>query len=220
MSNPTITIPFTQATKAFGSVLPHASKDPVTPIITYVGVTPIPDEEGKSYVVATDRYSVGRYTINAVVDQPDDAPMFAVTRPVAEYISKLTPAGLRYGKTVLSPYGIRITKFAESSSILVEVLYDDNVEKSQAFDTTIAANFPPVLRLFPDLDDEKARGVDAVALSTSILTKAIASHKFAADDKNDAITFHLFHSPNGKPAPVYAKVGMCEMLLQPNLLLR
>lgn len=226
----TITIPLEEALEAFAAVLPHAPKDNVTPIICAVRIE-------DNHLVATDRYTVGTFELSTIEAH---AP-FTVPREVAEYIVKITAAGLRSGKNAAQTYALRITgtpkevteysRTEGTTETLVEILplYFDGkgefigtdstehkVERSQAFDGLVG-NFPPVRRLLAGF--EEAENATPVSLGPVHLEKVTGYAK--KWHKNAAIRFTMSETSNpNKPGPVKAEIGKLTALIQPNLLLR
>ena len=119
-SAPTLTIPLPFAVDGFGAVLPHASKDESTPVITMIQATQ--SATGAVALFATDRFTVGRYIFPtpdenaeslggaryAEIDgryaphatHPEDTATLAgavavlIPRAAAEYVAKLKPANV------------------------------------------------------------------------------------------------------------------------------
>jgi len=233
MTTATFTLPVDKAITVFSAVLPHAlDSDRASTVMHSIRVDR--NDGGRPTVVGTDRFSIGRWTLPALLDGGDGAEAFTgepftLHRDAALWIKALKPSALRQkhrvGKTFTDGgYSLRIDADAERHEALVQVGFMDDgewqTEKSQAFDL-IAGNFPPVARLFPK--DENAYGeAGQFALSAGSFKKMLASA--AAIEKDAALTIRHTSTQNpAKPGPVHVTVSGgdgFDMLVQPNLLLR
>ncbi|WP_448812148.1 hypothetical protein [Agromyces bauzanensis] len=212
---PTLTVPIAEAIAAFSAVLPHSTKDPITPILGTVLVS------GRS-IIATDRYTVGRYTFETSEATED----FLVPREAAEWVSKIVTRGLRRATRAGSTsegYGIELAVVGGAVNVSIVFGEGDDyaVERMQQFDPapSTADRFPPVARLIPE-DPASRPEASFVALSPENLEKVTGWAKKYA--KNEAVHFTLAAAENGsdKPAPVYFKIGGLDGLIQPHLLPR
>jgi hypothetical protein len=207
----TITIPLEEAIEGFTAVLPHASKDDVTPIITYVAIVQGLDEPAS--LVATDRYTVGVFELSAVADTGEGDEQFLVRREVAEWVTKINPKSLRYPTSL--QYSVRITNDRHLDWTRVEILDDGQVERSQVFDLPQPGNYPPVLRLLPQTTEPHVVGF--VSLKPEFLERPLVYAK--KYHKNEAVKFFVTETTNpNKPGPVFFKIGQLSGLIQPNLL--
>lgn len=227
-----IDFPFTEAVNAFNAVMPHASKDDLTRIITGVHI----DAEGS--LVATDRYSVGRY--KPAYDshdflrprmQGDDFAGATLPIEAVKWIAGLRATKLAAGKYAVSSYGVRLVVDSDAKTVKVALVqgvdwehYDDhedddsNVEQSARFDL-LAGNYPPVARLFPN--EQTEFGTDQISLKMEFLVRIATATKWLGD-RSDVARFKFTKTANpAKPGPVWVQVGdKFDSLIQPNLLLR
>ena len=231
MSNATVTYRFEELVNAVNAVLPHVSKDDVTPMITGIRF----DAEGA--LAATDRYTVGSYKPEHVLVEADDAATFdgfTLDRAGCVWLSKLRVAMLsdKYfasfsvvrarvedGTVTLSVHGIGFDPngthtFGEPSTV---------PEMTASF-STISGNYPPVVRLFPDAEKLASREATnvPVSLNTAFLIRIDKAVKAVGERGNGVARFQFMSTDNpNKPGPVFVTVGdRFRALIQPNLLLR
>lgn len=235
----TLTMPFAEAVAAFNAVMPHIGKDPTTRVIEGMYVSP----EGA--LLATDRYTVGRYVpaydshdyLRARFEgenfQGAILPLDAV-----KFVAKMRAT--QFGDKRDAQYmAIRLTFDSSDGPVVrIQVLsgvnwerFDDTesnapeIVQSARFDL-IGGNYPPVNRLFPD--DTTEFGARALSLKTSFLGRVDTAVKWLGGSNGCArFQFCKTDNPN-KPGPVHARVfgeiggasGTFDCLIQPNLLLR
>ena len=232
MSNATVTYRFEELVNAVNAVLPHASKDEVTPVITGIRF----DAEGA--LAATDRYTVGAYKPEHVLVEADDAATFdgfTLDRAGCVWLSKLRVAMLSGGKGMVPFYVIRAR--VEDGAVTLSVHstgFDPNgthtfgepstVPEMTASFSAISGNYPPVVRLFPDaekLASREAMNVP-VSLRTAFLIRIDKAVKAVGERGNGVARFQFMSTDNpSKPGPVFVTVGeRFRALIQPNLLLR
>lgn len=237
MSTTSITLPLHEALTAFKSVLPHASTDDITPIITALSIVSTDDKTG-SHLVATDRYSVGRYELSVPIgDLAEGVVGFLVPRQAASWITRLTFGVLRYGKESWAQYRVRITQAVDDEKpfvreVTVALIHgqtedvglgypafheDAQPEQLRVFDG-LGGNFPPVLRLFPD--ETTKLGVERLALSPWLISRIATSIVAATGKKTDPGHFTFTAATSGKPGPVMVEAGKLSMLIQPNSMIR
>ena len=233
-----ITMPFSEAVAAFNAVMPHASKDDVSKVITGVRVT------AGGALVATDRYTVGRYV--PAYDSHDflrprmEGDNFdGATLPVeaVKWVAKMRATQLQGGKFADGHHAFRLVFDCASQNVLVALVQNVNWERfddhedapdavvQQARFDLVGGNFPPVDRLFPD--ESTQFGVEAVSLKTEFLLRINTAVKWLGG-RSDVARFQFTKSAtDAKPGPVYVTVlgdspagGKFDALIQPNLLLR
>jgi len=231
MSNATVTYRFEELVNAVNAVLPHASKDDVTPVITGIRF----DAEGA--LAATDRYTVGAYKPEHVLVEADDAATFdgfTLDRAGCVWLSKLRVAML--SDKYLASFSV-IRARVEDGTVTLSVHgtgFDPNgthtfgepstVPEMTASFSTISGNYPPVVRLFPDaekLASREAMNVP-VSLNTAFLIRIDKAVKAVGERGNGVARFQFMSTDNpNKPGPVFVTVGdRFRALIQPNLLLR
>lgn len=236
---------FDDLVNGVNAVMPHCSKDDVTKIITGIHMA----ADGK--LVATDRYSVGEYVperFRVTGDSLPDVWAGIVLSPeLVKWVAKMRPATLSMGKYAVKDYGFAIVVDSSTPNMArVELRYgvtfenpsepraDDvvndggpNAEQSATF-PLLAGNYPPVARLFPDVDDASKFGLSGpISLKTEFLTRFNTAVKWAGGRQDTAkFRFMVTENPN-KPGPVFVEiqgdsqgVPAFRGLLQPNLLLR
>jgi hypothetical protein len=234
-----LTMPFTEAVAAFNAVMPHIGKDPTTRVIEGMYVSP----EGA--LLATDRYTVGRYT--PAYDSHDyfrarfEGESFQgaiLPLDAVKFVAKMRAT--QFGdKRDAQFFAIRLTFDSSNGPVVrIQVLsgvnwerYDDaesnapEVVQSARFDL-IGGKFPPVERLFPD--DTTEFGASTLSLKTSFLVRVDTAVKWLGGRSGCArFQFTKTDNPN-KPGPVHARVfgdiggasGTFDALIQPNLLMR
>jgi len=232
MSNATVTYRFEELVGAVNAVLPHASKDDVTPVITGIRF----DAEGA--LAATDRYTVGAYKPEHVLVDADDAATFdgfTLDRAGCVWLSKLRVAMLSGGKFLAPYYVIRLQ--VEDGLVTASVHpggFDSAdggkfttplspAEQTASF-STISGNYPPVVRLFPDAEKLASREAMnmPVSLKTEFLVRIDKATKALGERGNGVARFQFMSTDNpNKPGPAYVTVGdRFRALIQPNLMLR
>jgi hypothetical protein len=235
----TITFPFTEAIAAFNAVMPHIGKDPTARVIEGMYASP----EGA--LLATDRYTVGRYM--PAYDSHDyfrarfesDGFQGAILPlDAVKFVAKMRAT--QFGdKRYVQFFAIRLTFDSSDGPVVrIQVLsgvnwerFDDaesnmpEVVQSARFDL-IGGNYPPVNRPFPDETTEF--GASVISLKTSFLVRVDTAVKWLGGRSGCArFQFTKTDNPN-KPGPVHARVlgdiggasGTFDCLIQPNLLLR
>lgn len=222
----TLTMPIADAILASKALLNHASKDDVTPIITGAAIV---EHDDKQYLVATDRYSFGRFLLGER-DSFEGDPGQMIPREALVWISKIVPKSLRRAWTVDYPiaeggYGIRLTwtplegSGADAMEVEVAIIQGHadpekiKAERSQTFDVT-RGNYPPVARLWRDPEEDVLPGSE-VALTAMSLSK-IAADVTLFEGKGGQTTL-CFHFPaEKKPGPVQYTLGRWTAAVQPN----
>jgi hypothetical protein len=238
-----ITMPFTEAVGAFNALAPHMSKDAGTLVITGVYVT------AEGTLVATDRYTVGRYIptydthdfLRPRMVTSDGFDGAILPADAVKFVAKMRATALNGGKFAAQHHAVRLVfDSSEGQVVRVELLsgvnwerYDDaesntpDVVQSARFEL-VAGKFPPVERVFPDDTTEFALTANAVSLKTEFLARVDTAVKWLGG-RSDTARFQFMKTDNpNKPGPVYVTVfcdvgpavGKFDSLIQPNLLLR
>lgn len=218
MSN-TITLPLPLALTAFGAVMPHASTDAVTPVITTIQIAAA-DSDHVRYLYATDRYSVARYPLEEYSDKGDDGEAFLVPLAAAKFIRTLRPTVLLAGRYAADKYNVTVSN--DDASVTVELSDEQSVlEQSRRF-LRIKGNFPPVHRFFTTQDADTIKGVESISIGTPQLEKLITSQRIAGGGLNGPVKLEFFQHKTGakKPQPFRVTAGKFEAMVQPNLDLR
>lgn len=199
----TLTFSYDDAFAGIASVLPHASKDAMSPIICAVRITP-------DAFTTTDRYAIGQYTHGAPIHPDTDAVV--LPRTAAEWLGKQTPKMLNRDARYLANAGA-VTITAESITITA----DGDTLAMHTF-PVLGGNFPPVDRLLNDW--KPATDAQPVALKPEFVARfGVSASKLI--DKSAAYTLEFGHTDSGKPGPVRFTIGdKFAGLLQPNLILR
>lgn len=216
----TLTMPFTETVAAFNALAPHMSKDDTAKIITGLHITP----EGT--MLATDRYTVGRYKPENGVWAGDDFAGATLPAEAVKWVAAMRPLKLAMGKHEAHNYVFRFTFDSSTQSVQIELGWGADfqiAEQSARFDTidrTDHRGYPNVARLFPD--DSTEFGTDRpLSLKMEFLTRIATATKWLGD-RNDTARFQFTKTDNpNKPGPVYVQVGKrFDALIQPNLLVR
>lgn len=223
----TLTMPIEDAILASKALLNHASTDDITPIICGAAVLEL---DGKHYLVATDRYSFGRFLLGTHDKFEGEAGQI-IPRDALTWVSKIVLKGLRkpfaLGLQADNGYQVRfswsspVEGVAKDTEVEVAITYDGKAERSQTYDA-FSGNYPPVARLWRE-GDELDAPVSKVNLSHLSLSK-VASDVMLFLGKHDGVTLHFAADKDtGKPAPVQYTLGdggRWTAALQPNLMLR
>lgn len=208
-----ITVPLADAIEAFTAVLPHASKDDVTPVLTCVQLSV--QDDGKIAFVATDRYTVGRFRTEG---EGEPETKILLPREAAEWVAKITVKSLRYAAD--APYRVTVTEHDKDEiTVAISSPTTSRIERSQSFKHPGTLNFPPVDRLFPAGDFLIG---PATALAPAHLVKLTT---YAAKyHRTQPIKFFGTLNPESTEyrgemlAPLLARIGKLDALIQPNLL--
>lgn len=226
----TLAMPLDDAILASKALLHHVSNDDMTPVIMHAAVQ---EHDGKRYLVATDRYSFGRFMLGAF-DIFEGDPGQLIPRDALTWVSKIIPKGLRRPwSTGVSPedggYSIKFTWTPVPGDHLpsnprheleVAIIFEEKPERSQTYDVP-SGNFPPVVRLW---NESAEFAIPALALSHGSLTKAAADLAlFEGKNSQSAVRFTFTGSSSIKPGPVQCQMGpggRWTAALQPSLLLR
>ena len=232
MSVVTVSYKFDEIVGAVNAVLPHASKDDVTPVIMGIRFT------ADGHIVATDQYTAGAYTFNRcdVVAEPESGfDGFTLGRAGVLWLSKLKPITLALGKYSSQFYTVRFT--VENLVVKVDVVQngfggdsqegdfiDGGIVEASSTFPLVGGNYPAVMRLMPDdarLAAEEGIGSIAISLKTEFLVRIDKAVKVLTD-RNGTAKFRFLSTENpAKPGPVFVTVGdNFKALIQPNLLLR
>lgn len=230
---PSLTMPLADAILACKALLHHTSTDDVTPVICGAAVV---DHEGRFYLVATDRYSFGRFLLTTS-DNVDVESGAMIPNGALDWVSKINVKGLRNQYALIldpdqggyvirwswgiNPDGMSTTQFSE---VEVAIVRSDKTERTQTFDVPSFGKFPSVARLY---DEDRATSrllPPSVMLSHSSLVKVAADTLlFHGKGTTGAVALQFASGEDGKPLPVQYELGISgrwTAALQPNLLLR
>lgn len=214
----TITVPFTEAVNAFNALLPHAPKSDVNPVIN--GVHWAAD----GTLLATDRYTVGRYKPEFVQYAGDEFQGATLPYDAVKWVAAMRPAKLSLGAREARNYWLRFTFDSSGQDVRIDLGWGESFQTSEASVrfALVPGNYPPVARLFPD--ESTQFGVNGpLNLKADFLARIGTAVKWLDDRTlNGCARFQFMKAPyDGKPGPVYVQVGdRFDALVQPNLLLR
>lgn len=218
MSTTTVlTVPFGETVNAFNALTPYMGKDTSTPIICALQISP----EGT--LVATDRYTVGRYKLENPVWAGDDFAGATLPVEAVKWVAAMRPLKLAMGKNQAHEYVFRFTFDSSVDSVQIELGFGADfitAEQSARF-MLVKGNFPPVARLFPDDSTEFALS-GPISLKTEFLVRVDKAVKWVGDSNGGVARFRFTKTDNpNKPGPAYVRVGeRFDALIQPNLLVR
>jgi hypothetical protein len=199
---PALTFPYALALQGIGAVLPHASKDMVTPIIASVRVE-------RDVFLATDRYAVGRFRHNVTI--AEDVEPVTLPRTAAEWLLKQTARALNHDAKMLERDAQVII-----TATSITITYFGDVLAVHVFGALIG-NYPPVGRLVDGWEpSEDAYGL---LLNAYFLARFEKSCKALAPKDPPVIGVELGKtSQYSKTAPIRIRIGEnFDGLLQPNL---
>ncbi|MFF8817838.1 hypothetical protein ACF07D_07565 [Leucobacter sp. NPDC015123] len=212
---PSVTLPLMEAIEACAAVLPHASKDDVTPVITTANL------EGDR-IVATDRYTVGAFTLSQKASGP-----IMVPRQALDWIARTNPRTLVGHFAGMRPeaYQVRITGLTPGVSgpdlleeaVMVEILLEGKPERMQQF-RPVTGTFPPIAERLLDVH-EMATEVVPVNLGPEFIERVTGYAKKWRRGVPIRFTAGKSDNPN-KPGVVRVSIGKFNGLIQPNLLVR
>ena len=213
------TYPLADAVTAASAVLPHVSKDDVTPVITTALVS-------CDAWVATDRFTVGRYAITRphegpLADIAENPNRIMVPREAVEWVAKIALKKLRQWPA--AGYALTISQDMEElegghlreGDVTVSIVLGGKVERSQSFEP-VRGNFPPVERIIENW--KPATDVAVQSLGPVQLEKITAFAKRAYPEM--PVLMEPGHSESDKPGPMRVTIGSLVALLQPNMALK
>lgn len=218
----TIAMPFQEAVNAFNALLPHAPKADTNMVIC--GVHWAAD----GTLLATDRYTVGRYKPERIAFAGDEFSGATMPYEAVKYVAAMRPAKLALGAREAIHYWLRFTFDSSAQTVRIELVCGDDfvtAEMSAQFGTidhTDHRGYPNVARLFPDESTEF--GLDGpVNLKAEFIDRISVAVKWVGDRSDNGCARWQFVKTDNprKPGPVYIQVGdRFDALVQPNLLLR
>lgn len=225
----TLTIPLALMRDVATLLLPHASDDDITPVITTAALQ---QEDGKLWLIATDRYSVARYDLTGEAGVSLDGEPFLIPRDTMLWITRQLVT-----KNLLNQYGaasefnkggyrleihqhsdddgkspwVRVTLLRSGDSNI-----SPEVEQLREF-IGVRGNYPPAGRLFK----EERTEVATVTLGADQLAKVVKNAR-QLNGRNGAVTWSFTPTENpNKPGPVYARLSRrFDLMIQPNAELR
>lgn len=220
-----IRLPILEAIEACAAVLPHCSKDEVTPVITAACIT-------GDTITGTDRFSVGQFKLSTKLKDGSILLPHAAVAMIARLVTKHLVDYSTYAPGWADPkdgYQVVITapepttapgtkytdeEVAERASALVtvQIVGRRGVEQQRQF-RAVLGNFPVVGRLLEGF--KPATEAQPVKLDPSFLEKFTGyAKKF---HRGAPLRFTLSPTNSGKPGPVRIDIGRFTGLLQPNL---
>lgn len=220
-----LTFPLADAITAANAVLPHASKNYITPTLESAKITP-------EYWIATDRYSVGKYDIAAVTSSEDTSSddeatsdttenhsaEILIPREAVEWVAKIVASKLRHASKSIPTDNLYSLEISETESehgqreILVSILFRGNVERSQAFDA-VSGNYPNVERILNDW--KPAENLNLFRMSPDHLEKITGYVKRHFKGEHITIEIGRAGTESDKPGPVRITHGKFTALVQP-----
>lgn len=210
------TLPLLAAKQLAQALLPHVSRDDVTPVL---GGIVLGGERFGQYAFASDRYTVGRYDLtNLFTDEPTGEVW--VSREALSAVRALGPATLLHGKHAFPDYHVtfRTGQHKREWTTAVEVEYrpasgESDIHWMRVFGARGAdGNFPPTDRLFETFIPGE---VMRVGLGFEHLAK------FRPLERNGMPLRITMPKPStgNKAAPILVESGArFKGLIQPNLL--
>lgn len=215
-----LTLPLMEAIEACAAVLPHVSKDDITPALTVAVI------EGDR-IIATDRFTVGAFKLSASLKSgkillPHAAVQHLATFPTKTLIDiDLMRLGMRDPETDYTVTIEAVTSEpvddepagAERPPVKVAVCSKKRgAEQTRQF-RHVKAKPPPVGRMIEDFTPGE---IAQVRISPEMLEKFTRYAKKWHPRQPLMFT----HSVGGKkPGPLRVAIGKFEGLLQPNLML-
>jgi hypothetical protein len=194
-----VTLPYAVGTlNGLYAVLVHAAKDNKTPVIATVRV------DSRAFV-ATDRYTVGRWTHSDQNELSTDSPNILVPRSAAEWLTKQLPKAI--GKTeseLADPDSGRPTATITFTPESITVLSDAGDILAVTRFEPITGNFPPVEKLLGRI--EFATDARPIALDPKHLDK-FSKGAVRAASRDAAITMEFDSEPSGKTGRAYITFG-------------
>lgn len=212
METITLKMPLIEAKSAFASVLPHISKDTITPVITCAQI-------GDSGIIGTDRYTVARHGLSESPSEPFMIHHTAVawiaqqnTRTLADPTKadgyQVTIEAMRYDPD--NHTRRLMTRVAVSSKLYGE-------ERMMKFDQP-RGNFPPISRLFEQW--EAAQDAYPVGIKPEMMQRV--NDWARRYHPKTAVRWELGKKAEAGiiPAPFRATIGDFAALVQPHLILK
>lgn len=205
----TITIEAGAARFLAEALLPAASKDDVTPVLTGIHLS---IENGKLRGLATDRYRVHAVLIDIVGEVPEDLDAL-IPRAVMTWIVRATGAYTGRRSNPFKPVVI-IEVNDDNTRALIRVRQDAEADLEEQTITTplIKGNYPPVMRLI-----EAARTAEAATGAEAMLDLAKLTQLKALGDTAPVIRFTKPTSGTKEGVVHFWFGDHAEALIQPNL---
>lgn len=147
-----LSMPLLDAKRLAAALLPHTSKDWITPVLSHIVLRP--GSEGGVFAYASDRYTIGRYDLTNIVEGEYDGMM--IPRHVLSAVGALGKATLPRD---LGMYRIEFEQFASPSGFTyfsataiwhnAEEMEDTHWQRRWDVASS-AGTFPAVEKLFAD----------------------------------------------------------------------
>lgn len=221
-------LPLMEAIEACAAVLPHCSKDHAIPVITAAHIS-------GDAIRATDRYSVGQFTLSRSLKEGSILLPGAAVAWLARFVVKNLVDYSARSPECLNPdneesYHVVIeapepatepgTKYTDAEAaerkevlVTVQVVGRRGIEQQRQF-RAILGHFPSVGRLIEQY--KPATDVAPVNLGPDLVEKFTGYAKKWHRGKPLRFTLSQVKS-DGKPGPVLISIGRFTGLLQPNL---
>lgn len=223
-----VTLPLRELIEASAAVLPHISKDDVMPVLTAALIS-------GSHIIATDRYSVGRFGLSAEVDGgsimlPGDAARWLAGFPVKSLldIDREVLSSHRYWVTVTAPAAsqtigmhaedaVKLREEIRRATVTVTVGNEGRPVEQQRMFRPVVGILPPVAKIIEDF--EAAADAQTVALNPAFIERFTT---YARKYKYQHIEVTLSkREGSDKPGVVRFTIGDNFVgLLQPKLITR
>lgn len=213
---PSVTMGLLDAKLLASALVPHASKDDVTPALKQIALG---GEHGQ-YAIATDRYTVGRYDLTNVVIGDLPTEVFLIPRDVLSAVRSLGGATLvrlhdeHNYRVVFETLEVGKIRYIQAKVIWHSEELGDMVHWMRTWDQPAISNFPPVARLFRQV---KAGGGPAVLLGPEHVDKFTG---YARAMGTKMLVTMTEGSGERRLAPLLVEIGpRFKGLIQPNILL-
>lgn len=190
------------------ALLPAASKDDVTPVLTGVHLS---IENGKLRGTATDRYRVHTVLVDVVGEAPETLDAL-VPRSAIYWLTRHAGAYITRRHSPLKP--VVVFEFSDTipTRAVIRVREDatGDVDEQTMSTALIHGKFPPVMRLV-----ETARTAETVQGEAPLNVAYLSSMRALGNTRMPAVV--RFTKGDHRPGPVYLKFGeYAEAIIQPN----
>lgn len=220
----TLTMPISDAILASKALLHHVSTDDIIPVVCHAAIV---EHDGSQYLIATDRYSFGRFKLGTS-DTFEGEVGQMIPSAALDWVAKINLKGLRrpyaIGMTD-SGYTVRYTwtptDAPKGTELEVAIVFEGKPERAQTYDV-YSGNFPPVVKLWRD-GTVPGDPLSEVILSHSSLAKVTADVLLFGGKGEGTVGLQFSADKNGKPSPVQYTLGAGDRwtaALQPNMKLR
>lgn len=198
------------------ALVPHASKDNVTPVLQHI----VLGGHRGNYAYATDRYTVGRYDLTGIIIGEMPTEEFFIPATVLSAVRSLGDATLvrlhapMHYRVVFETLEVGSVKYLQAKVLWHSEELGDMVHWMRTWDMKSVNYFPPVERLYRTL---KAGDVTSTLLSPEHVTKFTGYAKTIRETM--LVTLTSGGLGGDKLSPLLVEIGRrFKGLLQPNLL--